>query len=207
MLSNLDFLKDKIKEPDLKQPIEESIEAGNRVKEIVTELNIYTRKDELLEKIDICSVLDSALNMAFPEWKNKASIEKHFESNLPLMFINRGKIHQVFLNLIVNAANSFNTNDPTHNKIILSTKRIENKIVVEVQDNGIGIKKENIKKIFDPFFTTKAIGEGTGLGLFICHEIILSMKGCIQVESTPGIGSCFTVELPMDAREKIVCKT
>lgn len=197
VIANLNFMNEKNIDSKSKEIIKESLEAANRVKEIVNELNLYTRNNEKSEKINVCDVLDSAVSMAFPEWKGLTIIEKHYAENIPKILVNRGKLHQVFLNLIINAAYAMKNGDPQKNKIIITVNHIEDKIIVEVEDTGEGISLQSIKKIFDPFFTTKPLGEGTGLGLFICHEVIKNMKGSINVKSKAGKGSKFIVELPI----------
>jgi two-component system NtrC family sensor kinase len=77
------------------------------------------------------------------------------------------------------------------------TDTMNAKVEVLVQDTGTGISPENIKKIYDPFFTTKAPGKGTGLGLSVSYGIVQEHGGTISVESRPGVGTTFRLELPM----------
>jgi len=102
------------------------------------------------------------------------------------------QIRQVLMNLLSNAIHAVEKNG----SITLSTRAVEDDIILEIQDNGIGIPQENLGKIFDPFFTTKSLGEGTGLGLFVVHKIILNLNGEIEVKSTLGKGTSFMVKLP-----------
>jgi signal transduction histidine kinase len=81
----------------------------------------------------------------------------------------------------------------------LEGKTKSKNVVVKIKDNGIGIKKEDLHKVFDPFFTTKPVGEGTGLGLSICHRIVTEHRGTIDVDSTPGKGTTFTISLPVES--------
>lgn len=197
ILANLDFMSKKTNDASLKEIIHESLEAGNRVKDIVKELNVYPKKYNGVEAVNVCEVLDSAVNMTFSEWKDFITIEKYYDSNIPEIVINRGKLHQVFLNLIINAIQSMKKGDLEKNKIKLFVKTKEDKVIVEVEDTGEGVAFGHLKRIFDPFFTTKPMKEGTGLGLFICHEIIKNMQGSINVKSKEGMGSKFIVELPI----------
>lgn len=211
VLSNLEFLNEKLIEIEknhgkdleknvdmLKQVIKESVQAGLRVKNIVIDLKSYSRKDDgEFEEIDIEELLDSAINMALPEYKNKGVFEKSYTANIPLLKVNGGKLHQVFLNIIVNAAQSIEDGHAEKNKIKISTLFRDEKVVVKIEDTGKGIPQEILARIFDPFFTTKPVGEGTGLGLFICHEIIKKMGGAIHVESKIDQGSTFLIELPV----------
>lgn len=202
IMSNLAFINEKIDDQTIKTAIEESLQAGERVKEIVDELNIYTKKDEKIDSIDLRHEFDSAINMAYPEWRSRARIEKNYDENLPLLKINRGKIHQVFLNLMVNASHAIMDDDPEHHKITITIKRKNGKVIIIIEDTGVGISHNHMQKIFDPFFTTKPVGEGTGLGLFVCHEIVKSMNGNIYAQSEEGKGTRFFIELPIDASEK-----
>ncbi|MGD2140144.1 MAG: ATP-binding protein, partial [Burkholderiales bacterium] len=108
------------------------------------------------------------------------------------------QINQVFLNLITNAAEAL---DRGRGKIVIRTRKQGEKVAVDIEDNGSGIAPEILPKIFDPFFTTKDIGKGTGLGLSISYKIIKQHGGRIDVESTPGQGTRFTVVLPIDSPE------
>jgi len=91
--------------------------------------------------------------------------------------------------------------------VLITTWSSESNVLVRVSDTGAGIAPEQLKKIFDPFFTTKPIGEGTGLGLSISHGIVEQHGGRIEVESTPGEGTTFTVCLPVDAKLKLLLET
>jgi CheY-like chemotaxis protein len=107
------------------------------------------------------------------------------------------RLGQVFLNLLINAAQAIPVGNAAGNSIRVSTALdADDKIVVSIADTGTGMSPETIKRIFDPFFTTKPVGSGTGLGLSICHGIVQSLGGDIAVESSLGIGSVFRVLLP-----------
>jgi CheY-like chemotaxis protein len=110
---------------------------------------------------------------------------------------NEGQLGQVFLNLLVNAAQSIPEGAAAHNEIRITTRADrEGSVVIEIRDTGIGFSQEVGAHIFEPFFTTKPIGLGTGLGLSICHGIVTSHGGRIEAESTVGRGSVFRVVLP-----------
>lgn len=107
------------------------------------------------------------------------------------------QISQVVLNLLVNAFQAVESARRPDGRIDVRTRRLSQEFLLEVRDNGDGIKPENLPRLFDPFFTTKDVGEGTGLGLSISHHIIEAHGGRIDVESTPGAGTCFRVHLPL----------
>jgi CheY-like chemotaxis protein len=107
------------------------------------------------------------------------------------------QLGQVFLNLLVNAAHAVGDGDPTRHTVRVSMRTAPNGwAVVEVADSGSGIPLELRSRIFEPFFTTKPLGQGTGLGLSVCHGIVTGLGGRIEVESAPGRGSTFRVLLP-----------
>jgi len=126
-------------------------------------------------------------------------VKKNY-GNIPAVTCSPSQLNQVFLNLVNNAAQAYEPG--TGGVIMLSTRRVDAEhVAVEVQDNGKGIPPEALPKIFDPFFTTKEVGKGTGLGLSISYKIIQSHGGTISVASTVGVGTKFTVVLPLTPPE------
>jgi len=107
------------------------------------------------------------------------------------------QLRQVFMNLLSNAVHALSENG----SITLSTRETNGDILLEIRDNGIGIPRENLGKIFDPFFTTKSFDEGTGLGLFVVHKLIVNLNGKIDVSSTVGKGTSFYVSLPKNNKK------
>ncbi len=124
----------------------------------------------------------------------KIDIVNEISSDLPPVFVDAMQIEQVFMNLLINAIHAM----PDGGRLILRAAADDERVAVSVVDTGTGITKENLAKIFDPFFTTKREGEGTGLGLAVCHSIIEHNGGVLQVESCDGEGSTFIVRLPLD---------
>lgn len=175
---------------------------ADRVSTIVRDLKVFSRApDEQTGLVDVRRVLESAVTMARNEIRHRANLERRFDE-VPLVKGNEGKLSQVFLNLLINAAHALPEGDVANQSIVLSTgEDKDGNAVVKVRDTGRGIDAEVLPQIFDPFFTTKPVGQGTGLGLAICHSIVSSLGGSIQVESTPGRGSTFKVTLPRAAVE------
>jgi CheY-like chemotaxis protein len=140
-------------------------------------------------------VLESALRMASNEIRHRANIVRRY-TGVPPIHGNEARLGQVFLNLIVNAAQAIPEGRASENRIGLSIHVGENdRVVVEVSDTGSGIPPQVVARIFDPFFTTKAPGVGTGLGLAICQRIVIRYGGDIAAESQPGHGTTFRVSL------------
>jgi CheY-like chemotaxis protein len=134
--------------------------------------------------------------MASSEVKHKARVE--IEQHEPILVLgNEARLGQVFLNLIVNAAQAIAEPDPNRHRIGIRVTRDGERALIEVSDTGVGIPEEHRSRIFDPFFTTKPVGTGTGLGLSICHSIVSELSGSIGVRSTVGAGTTFSVSLPL----------
>lgn len=181
--------------PDLLKDTKEGLE---RITKIVQGLRTFSRVDYLdsYEDYDINLGIDTALLVATNEIKYYATVERNFD-NVPLIYANGGQINQVILNIIINAVHAIKSKNSDQGIIKIRTRYDENFIYCEIEDNGIGIKKENLKHIFEPFFTTKDVGEGTGLGLSISHDIIVNKhKGDISVTSKVNQGTIFIIKLP-----------
>lgn len=206
--SNLHFAIDELKVLRQSAPtpvLDEVAEALNdartgseRVSTIVRDLKLFSRaQDDQTTLIDVRRVLESAITMARNEIRHRAHLERRF-ADVPMVKGNEGKLSQVFLNLLINAAHALPEGDVSNQAIVVSTEVDGRGLVrVLVSDTGRGIEPDVLPHIFDPFFTTKPVGQGTGLGLSICHTIISGLGGTIQVESAPGRGSTFTVSLPV----------
>ena len=182
---------------EMKQAVSEAREGARRVTDIVRGLKTFSRADEERSgPVELGPVIESAINMALNEVKHRARLVKDFRRTPPVR-ANEGRLGQVFLNLLINAAQAIPEGRMDENQIRVSTRTDEcGRAVVEVSDTGEGIAPDVARHIFDPFFTTKPVGIGTGLGLFICRNIVGSVGGDIEVESHPGSGTVFRVTLP-----------
>src|ERR1019366_1642309 len=130
------------------------------------------------------------------EIRHRARLVKEY-GDVPLVLATEARLGQVFLNILVNAAQALEVGDSPQNVIcVRAAKQPEGHVTVEVSDTGPGIPPEILDRIFDPFFTTKPAGLGTGLGLWICQGIVTSLSGQITAESRPGEGATFRVVLP-----------
>jgi CheY-like chemotaxis protein len=141
-------------------------------------------------------VLDSALRLVDNDVRHRAHLVRDFRA-IPDVLGNDARLSQVFLNLMVNAVQALESCPRERSEITVRTSTDDKGFaIIEISDTGVGIAPEHLSKIFDPFFTTKPVGLGTGIGLSICHGIVKSMNGAIEVESTLGRGSLFRVRLP-----------
>lgn len=197
-LAKLEYDQNKTLGQEFKEITEETLDGAKRIQDIVFSLKGFAHADEdEFTPTDINKVLLTTIKMVSGESKQRAKIETEFQSNLPLALINSGKLQQVFLNIVINAIQAFPEGKIDNNLIRINTSLVNNKIIIEMMDNGEGIPPENISKIFDPFFTTKPAGKGSGLGLSICHDIINSFRGNLSVKSALGEGTTFTISIPM----------
>lgn len=186
-----DFIVD-----DIVDLIEESLDGAERVRKIVQDLKTFSRVDGLEWKMaDLVEGLESTINMVWSEIKYKANLIRDF-SELPLVRCYPHQLNQVFMNLLINAAQAIDH----EGHITVKAWQYGEEVLFSFADDGCGIPAENLSKIFEPFFTTKEIGIGTGLGLSLSYEIVKKHKGEIFVESEQGKGTTFTVRLPIDVR-------
>lgn len=186
---------------DLEDLISESLDGADRVKQIVLDLKGFARADEKdCTEVDLHECLESTLNIARNEIKYKATVDKDY-GHLPRIKCYPQQINQVFMNLLVNAAQAIND----QGAITIKTWNGDGRVHVSVSDNGCGIPEDVQKRIFEPFFTTKDVGKGTGLGLSISYDIIKKHHGEITIESDPGNGTTFTVHLPLSCEEAVPC--
>ena len=166
--------------------------ACQRIIEIVKNLKKLARRDEAERKtFNIHEGLDSTLQLANYEFKNRICIEKDY-GDVPPIEGYPNQLNQVFLNLLINAGQAIEG----PGVIRISTRRQDENVVILISDTGKGIPAEHLDQIFEPGFTTKGVGVGIGLGLAISWKIVQAHGGTIQVESKVGEGSVFTITLP-----------
>ncbi len=184
----LDFMME-----DVGDLMAESVEGAQRIRSIVQNLKTFSRVDEAeLKPVDLNECIESTINIVWSEIKYKAELVRDL-GDFPLLECYPQQLSQVFMNLLVNAAQAIEGQGSIE---IRSWQQGDN-VCVSVSDTGIGIEKEHIERIFEPFYTTKPVGQGTGLGLSIIYEIVQKHGGDIQVQSVPGQGTTFTLSFPM----------
>jgi len=185
---------------NLEDEIRDARDAAERVRFIVRDLKLFSRAEEHRRApVDVNSVLESSLRVAWNEIRHRARIVKDY-GQIPLVQANESRVGQVFLNLIVNAAQAIAEGHADENEIRIRTAASggdhDAGVVVEIADTGAGMEPAALSKLFTPFFTTKPQGVGTGLGLTICHRIITGLGGDIAVSSERGKGTTFRVTIP-----------
>jgi len=172
-----------------------SREGTQRVKKIVQDLRTFSRMDQAdIQEVDLHEEIDRTLALMEPRFKNAIQVVRDY-GDLPRVRCYPGQLNQVFLNLLMNACDAIDGKGV----IRVETRRSDYGVTLEFHDSGPGIPPEIQSRIFDPFFTTKPVGVGTGLGLSLSHGIIERHGGRIRVDSEPGGGATFVIDLPLDA--------
>lgn len=185
---DIDFLKQ-----DIPELLQDCIQGIGRVGKIVADLRGFALPgQEKPMRVDINKGLESTLNVVANELKSKAVVIKEF-GQIPLVQAWPQKLNQVFMNILVNAAQAI----PEKGEIRIQTFARDNQVKIRIYDTGTGIPKENLAKLFDPFFTTREVGKGTGLGLNMAYRIVQEHGGEIEVQTEEGKGACFTITLPI----------
>ena len=214
VIGNLDLLAQELAEAAPPLPAErlrtfeaavrDARQGAERVRTIVRDLKVFSRvQEDRPTLVDVGASIEAALGIAHNEIRHRARLVMDL-APVPPVKADAGRLAQLFLNLIINAAQAIPEGAAEKNEIRIATRlQKDGWVCVEVKDTGSGIPRQQLAKIFDPFFTTKSVGAGTGLGLSIVHAIVTAAGGRIEVESTPGEGSLFRVAFPpgSDAEE------
>jgi PAS domain S-box-containing protein len=181
----------------IREMIEQSRSSVARVGVIVGNLqSLARRRDEQVMAVDLVPVLERCLEIADHQIRHRARVMRELGAT-PKVLSTEGRMVQLFLNLIVNAAQAIPEGAADRYWIrVTSTTSPDGRVVVEVSDNGLGIATSDLARVFDPFFTTKPLGSGTGLGLTICRNIVAGVGGDVEIDSALGRGTTLRVTLP-----------
>ena len=215
VIANLDYVRNKLALPwnelppedvrEVRELLDESLEGADRVRRIVGDLRSFSRQaDDRVQAVDLTAVIERALNMAMNEIRHRARVVLKLEP-LPRVLGTESKLGQVVLNLLVNAAQAIEAGNVDNNAITVRTMLDKHgRPRLEIQDTGIGIPEEYLRRVFDPFFTTKPVGVGTGLGLSISHRIVSEFGGEIGIESQHQHGTLVWMALETAPLEVVV---
>ncbi|MDH3627173.1 MAG: ATP-binding protein [Acidobacteriota bacterium] len=188
----MDFILD-----DLSDAIEQSIDGSSLVRDISKAMKALSPTDRVMsEAADVADCCRRALLLGSHEIRNEIDVVTSIQE-LPPVRCNGAELTQILLNLLVNAAHAIEG----HGKIRVRTYGMNDRIVIEVEDNGCGISADRIERIFEPFFTTRASRGGSGMGLMLVRDLVEKYDGQVEVESTVGEGTLMRVELPTVAEE------
>jgi signal transduction histidine kinase/CheY-like chemotaxis protein len=179
------------------EALREASEGARRIAEIVRGLRAFGRRDANTSPgpVDVRKAVQAAVSMAQAQARPRARLAVDL-ADTASVFGREHEVAQVVLNLLINAIQAIPEGRPAENEVRVTTAARDGHVELAVRDTGVGIAREHLGRIFDPFFTTKEIGEGSGLGLSICHGIVHGMGGAIAVESDVGKGTLFTVRFP-----------
>ena len=179
-------------------------QGAHRIRDVVRDLMTLARdRGGEVTTIDLRETLRRCIAMAGPQTRHRARVFSQFDDPRPVR-ANEGRLFQVFLNLIVNAAQAIGEGAANKNSIRVSGFSKDEWTIIEITDTGSGMPASVIEHIFEPFFTTKEVGKGTGLGLSISHGIVTDLGGRIEVSSTVGVGTTFRVILPATVDEAAI---
>ena len=191
----VDYLRD-----NLPKALGRSTDGLGRVAEIVRSMKAFAHPDQKeMSPVDLNENIKTTLVVCRNEYKYVAEVVEELGC-IPLVTCHAGEINQVFINLIVNAANAITDKDASNETlgtITIKSRVEEDKVIVSIGDSGCGISEENMVRIFEPFFTTKVVGKGTGQGLSLVHSVISRLGGEVGVESTVGEGTTFILTIPI----------
>ena len=166
--------------------------AVERMVGLVTSLRTFGRPDRAeVDRLDVRESIDGALTILAHELRDRVTVVKDYE-DVPALLCHTGQIGQVFMHLLHNASQAISG----RGTITIRTRAREGAILIEIEDTGSGILKENLDRIFEPGFTTKGARVGMGLGLLITQQVIERHRGRLTVRSEPGHGSTFSILLP-----------
>jgi DNA-binding response OmpR family regulator/signal transduction histidine kinase len=195
-------LGDRVDLNELAEELRDAREAAERVRAIVLDLKVFSRSDrETRGPVRVEDALESSIRMVWNEIRYRAELVRDFKP-VPPVYANASRLGQVFMNLIMNAAQAIPEGRAADHAIRVATSLAgDGRVRIEISDTGSGMPPDVLAKIFTPFFTTKPIGVGTGLGLAICHQLVTAAGGEILVDTKLGVGTTFSVVLPAMAGE------
>jgi PAS domain S-box-containing protein len=208
--ANLEYLRETLRggphgqplvDPDGLEPLDEVVAdsraAALRIRDIVADLVAVARPVDDSGPSDLAAVVGRALHSAGRELRGRARIVTELAA-VPAVVGAEPRLIQVVSNLLVNAARAIEPGAVERNEVRVVVRPGDGeRAVLEIHDTGAGIPADLVDRVFEPFFTTRPIGGGTGLGLTVCHGIVTSLGGAIQLHSQVGRGTTVRIELPL----------
>jgi len=180
---------------DMDQVARNAVHGADRVRELVQALRTFAKPSTEVKEIDIHDPIENALTILNRMYRDRIQILRHFDETAKVR-ANPGQLNQIFTNLLHNSIQAIEGSG----EIMIATRQLENRVMVEISDTGSGIAPDLLPKVFDPFFTTKEKGASMGLGLSIVKTIVEELGGKISIQSQVGKGSTFYIELPSQSR-------
>ena len=188
-----------------REAIDEAIDGVDRIRRIVADLTVFAGGERETQDIaDVERATRTAMRIVSPRSKSHVNFQTDIV-DCRNVAMDESKLTQVLVNLLANAAHA--SRGSSKSTITTRCTTVDDRQLIEVIDQGVGISAENLERIFDPLYTTKEVGEGTGLGLFVCRGLINDAGGTLSVRSQPGEGSTFSIILPATSREATTMAT
>ncbi|MEM1027637.1 MAG: ATP-binding protein, partial [Planctomycetota bacterium] len=189
--------------------VQESLDGLERIRDIITAMREFSHPSEnYSQRFNLNRVVQSSATMCRNRWKYVAELQYDLDPELPEIYGNAGELGQALVNLIVNAADALELSHPREagraatGRITIASRRTDAWVEVTVADNGPGVPEDLIPRVFEPFFTTKDVGQGTGQGLSITHNVIVNKhQGQLELNNQPQNGAIFTIRLPFDRNQ------
>lgn len=206
LLTSLQLARHEQDERERNSLLDDALAASERVHGIVRDLRSVakpTRDDVASCNVETC--LDAALTVARTELRRVAQLERSYGA-VPPVWGSDARLGQLFLNLLINAAHAMAEVEGRDHVLSLVTRSTtEGMVEIEIRDTGAGIPPELMARVYEPFVTSKPLGQGTGLGLFVCHNIVASLDGEIDIETSPA-GTAVHVRLPAAQHHELTNK-
>ena len=183
---------------DVREDIAAVLSEAERAARVVRDLLTFARKHPPANlPSHVNDIIEDTLRLrAYEQKRHGVEVVRNLDPALPKVMVDYHQMQQVFFNIIINAE-YFMVQHHNRGTLTITTERADGHIRTLFADDGPGIPEPNLPRVFEPFFTTKEVGKGTGLGLSICHGIVSAQGGRIYVQSRPGKGATFVVELPL----------
>jgi len=194
------MLGDEADDPEVLRQTKKISDAAERCSKIVRTFLTMARQEPVrMEPVDVADLVETAVEVArYGNPGRTVRIETDLDDELPPIYADIDQITQAVVNLIINAEQAIEGAD-TGDRIRVTARRdaSKNTVLITVEDNGPGIPSDIRARVFDPFFTTKGVGQGTGIGLAVCHRVVAAHKGKIAIEDVEPRGTRFEITLPI----------
>ena len=184
--------------------VDDSIEATGSIQRIVHDLKVLAPQgdEEAMSEQDPRALVDAVIDLIYPLLTARARLERDF-NKVPQVRIQRGRVAQVLLNILLNAIEAIPEDNPNEHRIRIKMRSTERDVHITVRDTGVGIPQENITKVFQPFFSTRRPGRGSGLGLSVANQVMLEHGGRVTLNSTIGEGTIVVITIPIRGRDNL----
>ncbi|MCX5745276.1 MAG: response regulator [Proteobacteria bacterium] len=178
--------------------IDESLGGVDRIARVIRDLRAYARPGtEPRELVSVHEVLRSAMQLANHEQHLTVATAFATDDERGMVSVDAGRLSQVFFHLLVNAGHAVREASRAEPRIVARTRLDDGWVIVEIEDNGVGVSEEMLGRLGEPYFTTRAEHGGVGLGLFVSRGVLASFGGVLELESTPSVGTIARVRLPV----------